>query len=68
MDKVDSKDPFVIVSERGMGFIPNLLPGHLFAFTVSPSVIIDENVLHKSNLLRYPNYPKADISIIKIEV
>lgn len=42
---VEIKDPYAIVAERGTGFSPMLLPGHLFALNINMPFAITENML-----------------------
>lgn len=45
IDDIESKNPYVIVEEMGTGYVPTLLPGHLFAFSVNLPYVVNESSL-----------------------
>lgn len=45
MEGVESKDPFIVINEMGIGFKPTLIPGHFFAISVNLPFEVNENVL-----------------------
>lgn len=42
---VPSRNPYVIVEERGKGFVPTLLPGHMFSLNIDLPFVVNEGNL-----------------------